>query len=154
MLQFFDRTMDKDVANLMKYGLEGRHYTVKNGQIQLSEETSKIRVNEVNALYALMIADLNNPNVFPLWRANRCPNWRIRLSLDNEKYIVKDPTLGLESKTYDERGVELYKIISDATYNYILGKLDKAAFQQEIERWKRGGGNQMITEYNEAYAKK
>jgi putative aldouronate transport system substrate-binding protein len=154
MLQFFDRTMDKDVANLMKYGLEGRHYTVKDGQIQLSEETSKIRVNEVNALYALMIADLNNPNVIPVVESESLSQLADTLSLDNEKYVVKDPTLGMESKTYDERGVELYKIISDATYNYILGKLDKAAFQQEIERWKRGGGNQMITEYNEASAKK
>lgn len=154
MLQFFDRTMDKDVANLMKYGLEGRHYTVKNGQIQLSEETSKIRVNEVNALYALMIADLNNPNVIPVVESESLSQLADTLSLDNEKYVVKDPTLGLESKTYDERGVELYKIISDATYNYILGKLDKTAFQQEIERWKRGGGNQMIMEYNEAYGKK
>ncbi|MNY36581.1 Lipoprotein LipO precursor [compost metagenome] len=146
--------MDKDVANLMKYGLEGRHYTVKNGQIQLSEETSKIRVNEVNALYALMIADLNNPNVIPVVESESLSQLADTLSLDNEKYVVKDPTLGIESKTYDERGVELYKIISDATYNYILGKLDKAAFQQEIERWKRNGGNQMIQEYNEAYGKK
>ncbi|MDR6555647.1 extracellular solute-binding protein [Paenibacillus qinlingensis] len=154
MLQFFDRTMDKDVANLMKYGLEGRHYTAKNGQIQLSEETSKIRVNEVNALYALMIADLNNPNIIPVVESESLSQLADTLSLDNEKYAIKDPTLGIESKTYDERGVELYKIISDATYNYILGKLDKAAFQQEIERWKRGGGNQMIQEYNEAYGKK
>lgn len=50
----------------------------------------------------------------------------------------------MESKTYDERGVELYKVISDATYNYMLGKLDKATFAQEIERWKRGGGARLL----------
>ncbi|WNR44187.1 extracellular solute-binding protein [Paenibacillus roseipurpureus] len=154
MLQFFDRSMDKDVANLMKYGLEGRHYTAKNGQVQLSEETSKIRVNEVNALYALMIADLKNPNVMPIAQSESLSELADTLSLDNEKYAVKDPSLGIESKTYDERGVELYKIISDATYNYMLGKLDKAGFQQEVERWRRSGGNQMISEYNEAYAKR
>jgi putative aldouronate transport system substrate-binding protein len=152
MLQFFDRTMDNDVANLMKYGLEGRHYTTKNGQVQLSEETSQIRVNEINALYALMIADLNNPNVLPVVESESLSQLADTLSLDNEKYVVKDPTLGIESKTYDERGVEMYKIISDATYNYMLGKLDKAQFKQEIERWRRGGGDQMINEYNEAYA--
>ncbi|OCT14571.1 ABC transporter substrate-binding protein [Paenibacillus pectinilyticus] len=154
VLQFFDRSMDKDVANLMKYGLEGRHFTTKNGQVQLSEDTSKIRVNEVNALYALMIADLNNPNVMPVVESESLSQLADTLSLDNEKYVIKDPTLGLESKTYDERGVEMYKIVSDATYNYMLGKLDKAAFGQEIERWRRGGGNQMISEYNEAYGKK
>jgi putative aldouronate transport system substrate-binding protein len=154
VLQFFDRSMDKDVANLMKYGLEGRHYTAKGDQVQLSEETSKLRVNEVNALYALMIADLNNPKVMRVSESESLSQLADRLSLDNEKNVVKDPTVGLESKTYDERGVELYKIVSDATYNYILGKLDKAAFQQEIERWKRNGGGQMIREYNEAYGRR
>jgi putative aldouronate transport system substrate-binding protein len=154
VLQFFDRSMDKDVANLMKYGLEGRHYTTIGDKVQLLEETSKLRVNEVNALYALMIADLNNPQVKQVAESESLSQLADKLSLDNEKYVVKDPTLGLESKTYDERGVELYKIVSDATYNYMLGKLDKAAFAQEIERWKRGGGAQIIEEYDEAYSKK
>jgi putative aldouronate transport system substrate-binding protein len=154
VLQFFDRSMDKDVANLMKYGLEGRHYTTIGDKVQLLEETSKLRVNEVNALYALMIADLNNPQVKQVAESESLSQLADKLSLDNEKYVVKDPTLGLESKTYDERGVELYKIVSDATYNYMLGKLDKAAFAQEIERWKRGGGAQIIEEYNEVYSRK
>ncbi|MDD9266997.1 extracellular solute-binding protein [Paenibacillus sp. GCM10023248] len=154
VLQFFDRTMDKDVANLMKYGLEGRHYKTIGDKVQLLEETSKIRVNEVNALYALMIADLNNPQVKQVAESESLSQLADKLSLDNEKYVVKDPTLGLESKTYDERGVELYKIISDATYNYMLGKLDKAGFKQEIERWKRNGGSQIVNEYNEAYSTK
>lgn len=154
VLQFFDRSMDKDVANLMKYGLEGRHYTTIGDKVQLLEETSKIRVNEVNALYALMIADLNNPQVKQVAESESLSQLADKLSLDNEKYVVKDPTLGLESKTYDERGVELYKIVSDATYNYMLGKLDRASFLQEIERWKRGGGSQIIQEYNDAYSRK
>ncbi|MGG1517936.1 extracellular solute-binding protein [Paenibacillus oryzisoli] len=152
VLQFFDRSMDKDVANLMKYGLEGRHYTMSGGKVLLSEETSKVRANEVNALYALMIADLSNPNVLQVSESESLSKMADSLSLDNEKYIIKDPMVGLESKTYDERGVELYKIVSDATYNYMLGKLDKAAYQQEIERWRKNGGDQMIAEYNEAYA--
>ncbi|MBD0383813.1 extracellular solute-binding protein [Paenibacillus sedimenti] len=151
VLHFFDRTMDKDVANLMKYGLEGRHYTAKGDKVQLSEETSKIRVNEVNAFYAMMIADLNNPNVMGVAESESLSQLADKLSADNEKYVIKDPTINLESKTYDERGVELYKIISDATYNYMLGKMDKAGFLQEIERWKRNGGSQIIQEYNDAY---
>ncbi|MFC5450960.1 extracellular solute-binding protein [Paenibacillus aestuarii] len=154
VLSFFDRSMDKDVANLMKYGLEGRHYTTKDDKVLLSEDTTQIRANEVNALYVLMIADLNNPNVMQVAESESLSQLADKLSADNEKYVVNDPTISLESKTYDERGVELYKIMSDATYNYMLGKLDKAGFQQEIERWKRNGGSQIIQEYNDAYGKK
>lgn len=63
VLGFFDRTMDRDVANLMKYGFEGRHYKLEGGKVILPEETSQLRVNEVNPLYSLMIADFGNKNI-------------------------------------------------------------------------------------------
>jgi putative aldouronate transport system substrate-binding protein len=150
-LAFFDRTMDNDVSNLLRYGIENTHYTLKDGKVQLSEETSQLRVTEVNALYALMIADLSNPNVRKVAEQEPLLELAERLSADNEKFIVGDPTIGLESKTYDEKSVELYKIVSDATYKYILGQIDEAGFRQEVERWKRNGGQQMMDEYTEAY---
>ncbi|WP_028608436.1 extracellular solute-binding protein [Paenibacillus harenae] len=150
-LAFFDRTMDKDVANLMRYGIEGKHYSLTGGQVVLPEETSQLRVTEVNALYPLMIADLSNPNV--LKAAEKESMWELaeRLSADNGKFIVKDPTIGLESKTFDEKSMELNKIISDSTYKYILGQIDEGGFYEEVERWKQSGGSGMMNEYTEAY---
>ncbi|WP_419875740.1 extracellular solute-binding protein [Candidatus Pristimantibacillus sp. PTI5] len=150
-LAFFDRTMDKDTANLMRYGIEGKHYRMDGDQIQLPEETSQLRVTEVNALYSLMIADLSNPNLLKV--AEQETMWELaeRLSADNDKFIVKDPTIGLESKTYDEKSMELYKIISDATYKYILGQISAEGFYQEVDRWKRSGGSLMMSEYTAAY---
>lgn len=153
-LAFFDRTMDKDVANLMIYGIEGKHYQLSGQKVLLPEETSQLRVSEVNAFYTLMIADLSNPNVLKV--AEKETMWELadRLSADNDKFIVKDPTIGLESKTYDEKSVELYKIISDATYKYILGQIDAEEFYKEVDRWKRSGGSMMMSEYTDAYFKK
>ncbi|MNO06823.1 Lipoprotein LipO precursor [compost metagenome] len=50
-----------------------------------------------------------------------------------------------------ERGNELGEIISNATYQYILGKLDDAGFARERERWAEAGGAQVIRELNESY---
>ncbi|WP_168123928.1 extracellular solute-binding protein [Paenibacillus sp. HB172176] len=152
MLSFFDRTMDKDVANVLKYGIENKHYLLKDGEVQLPEETSQLRTSEIDALYALMIADLSNPNVMKVGEQEKL--WEIaeQYTADNDKFIVKDPTIGLESKTYDEKSVELYKIISDATYNYMLGNLDAAGFKAQVQQWKQQGGQQIITEFSEAYA--
>lgn len=143
--------MDKDVANLMRYGIEGKHYTMDGEQVQLPEATSQLRVSEVNALYSLMIADLSNPNLLKV--AEKESMWELadRLSADNEKFIVKDPTIGLESRTYDEKSMELYKIVSDATYRYVLGQISAEGFYQEVERWKRSGGSMMMSEYTDAY---
>ncbi|MCM3785999.1 extracellular solute-binding protein [Neobacillus mesonae] len=151
ILSFFDRTMDKDVANLMRYGIEGKHYTVEEGKVLLDEQTSNLRVKEVNPLYTLMIADLSNPNVLPIARQEALTAQAEELSMDNEKFLVQDPTLHLESNTYAEKNVELETLISDATYNYILGNVDEAGFKQEIERWKQQGGADIIEEYTSAY---
>lgn len=153
-LAFFDRTMDKELANLMRYGIEGKHYTLNGEKVQLPEATSQLRVTEVNALYPLMIADLSNPNLLKV--AEKESMWELaeRLSADNDKFIVKDPTIGLESKTYDEKSMELNKIISDATYKYILGQISADGFYQEVDRWKRSGGSQMMAEYTDAYFKR
>lgn len=151
ILGFFDRTMDADVANLMKYGHEGRHY-VKDGEfVVLPQESTRLRVMEVNALYTLMIADMSNPNLMKIKEQESLTEIAERLTADNEKFIVRDPTVSLESVTYDERNAELNKIISDATYNYILGQLDEAGFKKEIERWKQNGGDQIIKEFTQGY---
>lgn len=151
ILAFYDRTMDGDVANLLKYGMEDKHYLLKDGKVLLPEEMTQKRTTEAGGLYVLMIADLSNPNVKDVSEQEALQEEAERYTADNEKFIVPDPTNGLESKTYDERGVELYKIISDATYNYMLGKLDEDGFYREVERWKLQGGSDIIKEYTEAY---
>jgi putative aldouronate transport system substrate-binding protein len=153
MLGFFDRTMDKDVANMLRYGIVDKHYKVQGQSVLLPEETSQLRVTEVNALYMLMIADYSNPNVMDVAVKESMTELAEQLSEDNEKFLVKDPTINLDSRTYDEKSMELYEIISDATYNYILGHMDEAGFGKEIERWKRSGGSEIIKEYSEAYFK-
>lgn len=151
ILQFFDSTMEKDVANLLRYGFEGRHHLVEDDKVMLPKESSQARVTEVNALHALMIADLSNPNVMRVAEGEPLTEIAERLSQDNEKFIVKDPAAHLESATYDERGAALYKIISDATYNYMLGHIDEVQFREEIQRWRANGGDEMIQEYTDAY---
>lgn len=153
ILGFFDRTMDKDVANLMMYGFQGRHYRIDNGKVILPEETSKLRVYEVNPLNSLMIANISNKNIMEVAKKEELTALADQLSIDNELFLVNDPTVYLTSQTYDEKNVELTAIIVDATYNYILGNMNAEEFQDEIEHWRHSGGDLIIDEYNEAIAR-
>lgn len=150
VLEFFDRTMDKDVANIMMYGFEGRHYKLEGGKIILPEETSELRVQEVNPLYSLMIADISNKNIMEVAQKEQLTSLADQLSKDNESFLVDDPTVSLSSSTYDEKNVELSTIIVDATYNYILGNITAEGFQKEVEKWRASGGDLIIKEYGEA----
>ena len=41
--------------------------------------------------------------------------------------------------------------MTDATYQYILGKIDKEGFEKEINKWKEGGGEDIIKEFNDSW---
>jgi len=151
MLAFFDRSMDSDIVNRLKYGLEGRHYERVGDEVLLPEAQTLMRANEISSLYTLMVADSSNPNLMKVAQQETLSALADRLVEDNEKFIVRDPSEGLESATNDDKGTELYKIISDATYNYMLGNIDEAGFRKEVERWKKGGGSQIAREYEAAY---
>ncbi|MGO4106962.1 extracellular solute-binding protein [Paenibacillus sp. YAF4_2] len=151
VLGFFDRTMEADAANLMKYGIEGRHYTLAGKEVQLPVKNEQLRIDEVSPLYSLMIADLSNSNLMQVAQEDPLLALAEKLSVDNEKFIVKDPTVNLESVAFDEHSEDLNQIISDATYQYILGQMDEAGFDQEIEKWRRSGGEQIIEEYTKSY---
>ncbi|MNJ40713.1 Lipoprotein LipO precursor [compost metagenome] len=150
VLAFFDRTMDKDVANLMMYGVEGRHYEIVDGKVILPEETSRLRVDEVNPLYSLMIADMSNTNIMEVVQKEELTAAAERLSEDNESFLVADPTVHLSSDTFDEKNAELSQIITDATYNYILGEITAEGFVNETSKWRQNGGDLIIQEYEEA----
>ena len=150
VLRFFDRTMDKDVANLMMYGIKGRHYKLENGKVILPEETSQLRVNEVNPLYSLMIADISNKNIMEVAQKEQLTALAEQLSRDNEQFLVDDPTVTLSSQTYDEKNMELSTIITDATYNYIIGNITAEEFGQKVEEWKSSGGTLISQEYAES----
>lgn len=151
VLAFFDRTLDADVANLLHYGIKDKHYYVEDNKVIIPEELTALRTQEVNALYSLMIADLSNTNVMEVAQQNHLWSYAEQLIEDNNKFLVLDPTVGLESLTYDEHGSELYWIISDATFNYILGTIDETGFEQKIEQWRKSGGDQIIAEYTANY---
>ncbi len=150
-LAFFDRTMDADIANLMRYGVQDRHYTLIGNEVYLPDRAEQLHVTEVDPLYSLMIADLGNPNIMKIAKEDPLLSLAERLSKDNEKFVVNDPTVSLESATYDEKGAELSQIIADATYNYMLGHIDAAGFEKEVARWRMSGGDRITDEFTRAY---
>ncbi|WP_282939771.1 extracellular solute-binding protein [Paenibacillus sp. RC67] len=155
ILAFFDRSMGPDVSNLLQYGIEGKHYELVEGQVSITAAMNQLRDTDVLPLTSLVIAGMNNPNMMkvkeeedPLvLKANQ-------LTKDNDQILIRDATEGLSSQAYDLMAASLSDIVMDATFNYILGKIDLAAFQNEIRTWESRGGADIIKEYNEAYQKK
>jgi putative aldouronate transport system substrate-binding protein len=151
ILGVMDKFYSPEVANLLKYGSqELGHYTLKDGKVVPSTD-AKLKEKDVRPYLNIALYDTTNitPSYYEMpehERANDLINAAV-------KFMVMDPTISLDSKTFNEKGARLQEQIKDATYQFILGKLDEAGFQAAIEKWKKDGGQQIIDEYNEQYAK-
>ncbi|MCS7464760.1 extracellular solute-binding protein [Paenibacillus doosanensis] len=153
ILGFFDRSLNKEPANLLQYGIEGKHYELKQGKVSVTEEMKLRYDTDVLPLTSLVVAGMDNENLLEPEDELEAPLVAEvnRLTKDNESMLIRDRTEGLSSPTYDMRGAELSDIIANATFNYILGKIDLAAFYNEVAAWESRGGADIIKEYNEAY---
>ncbi|MGI8384295.1 extracellular solute-binding protein [Robertmurraya sp. P23] len=146
ILQFVNDLLDPEIYTLMTYGVEDTHY----------------KLNEEGA-YEIINQDLWQQEVQPFAASRpketgyglKDPN-PIKTEADekiaeNAKYAVLNPAFPLESPTFTTQGSELQKIITDATYRYILGEISLDEFKQSVKSWDEQGGKAIKEEYKEAY---
>jgi putative aldouronate transport system substrate-binding protein len=152
ILGFLNRLMEPAMQALLINGLENRHWSRKDGYAEMLDRT--LHHKEVKP-YRDMLPHLTEAEAD--WKRNLQPDLyrkNQRIGRENEAYIVPNPALTLDSGTYVERGKELELLITDAQTKFIMGKLDEAGWQTELNKWRQAGGDRMIREYEEAYAKK
>jgi putative aldouronate transport system substrate-binding protein len=151
ILQFFNDLLSKEIHDLVNYGVEGRHYKRLNADtIELIPEARELKVSEVNGY-------MNTLRVFNIQysKLNQTDPLQVkvdRLIADNQTIAVFDPAAPYISPTQAEKGTELQKMITDATFKYIIGSMNASDFFEEVERWKTSGGNQIIEELNHEYS--
>lgn len=149
ILAFFDKMMTPEVANVMYWGIEGTHYTVEDGKAKPADNKDLIE-REVKGFKDSVIGEAETNGMYQPYNVLPGRIHAEELLLENVKVGVADPTAALDSATYTEKGVELQQIITDATYKYIYGQIDKAGFDKEVKNWMSRGGDKIIEEYNAA----
>lgn len=148
ILAFFDKLWEPEIANLMKFGVQGEHYELKDGKAVPSSD-KKLLEKDVQAFQAIGLADSTNvqPSFFTIPVHEKAD----KLSGEAIPFGIPDPTVALDSKTFNEKGARLAEIIKDATYKFMLGNIDENGFNAAVKKWQDDGGAAIIAEYNEAY---
>jgi len=150
ILEFYDQMMTPEISNLIYWGVEGDHYTVEDGKAKTSNDQEK-RDRETRAYSSLEIGEPDTNGRYDGFHDYETKVKAEELIKENEDYLIHDPTIALESEAFTIHGEKLKVIMEDATYNYILGEIDEAEFEQAIEDWKNQGGDDIIKEYNESW---
>ncbi|HEU0167023.1 MAG TPA: hypothetical protein VFS62_04540, partial [Chloroflexota bacterium] len=65
---------------------------------------------------------------------------------------VSDPTIGLYSKTANQKGAALNQKLADTANGIVFGKLQLSDWDQMVGDWKKNGGDQIRAELEQAYA--
>jgi putative aldouronate transport system substrate-binding protein len=146
VLKFVNDLLDKEIYTLMTYGIEGTHYKLNNeGAYEITDQD--LWQQEVQPFAASRPKEteygLKDPN--PLKSEAD-----VKIA-ENAKYAVLNPAFPLESATNTTQGSEMQKIITDATYQYILGEASLDDFKKAVENWNNQGGKAIKEEYKEAY---
>ncbi|GIN71861.1 sugar ABC transporter substrate-binding protein [Bacillus sp. J14TS2] len=146
LLKFVNDLMDPEMFTLMTYGIEGTHYEINDdGAYEITNQD--LWQQEVQPFASSRPKetgyDLKDPNPLKAEADKKIA--------ENAEYAVFNPAFPLESPTNTAQGSELEKIITDATYQYILGEISVDDFKKEVEKWNKQGGNTIKEEYKEAY---
>lgn len=150
VLQFYEDACSEDIQMLIKYGIEGDHYTVgSDGKKALTKkEDGSVKLNGDIGDFAQL---LPRPAFYEKDDDNEIKkevyaNIKARTDL-----CVLNPTISLTSDSYTQYGSELDKIILDADVKYIMGEIDKAGREAQIKVWREQGGDKIIEEYTAQY---
>ena len=147
LLGYFDKLYDIPMQNLFKHGIEGVHYKVVDQKaVKIVDKVEDTTFNVMDQMYinyddAMLSGDLTPAGV----KATE-------MMKESKKFVVYNPFAGLISKTNNEKGAQLQKIIDDAKIKFILGSIDEAGWKSEIQKWQTNGGDKIIEEMKAAYA--
>ncbi|MDF2646879.1 MAG: family 1 extracellular solute-binding protein [Paenibacillus sp.] len=148
ILGVMDKFYSPEIADLLKYGLKDEHHTLKDGKVVPSTD-SKLIEKEVRPYLNMALYETTNitPSFYALPALEKANN----LANEAVKFMVTDPSVSLDSKTFNEKGARLQDQIKDATYQFIMNKIDEAGFQSAVKKWQNDGGQKIIDEFNEQF---
>ncbi|WP_274649036.1 extracellular solute-binding protein [Paenibacillus humicola] len=151
VLGFFDKLSAPEMQTLFTWGIEGTHYTLKDGKATVSPEQAANNAVVNNRRNELAVVDSLQASI----PGERNPIDQLWISAKQEMNdkVVTNPAANLISKTQAERGTELDQILQDARVKFIIGEIDEAGWDAEMKKWRSSGGDQVIEETNELYQK-
>lgn len=151
VLAFIDKLNEEEAQKLAYNGVEGRHYEMKDGKLNLLTNNDQALINEFTDINQFVPGIPESRFIQPELTAVR--EKEAQILKDNEKIVVPNPAESLLSEVYAQKGQQLDNIINDARIKFIVGQIDEAGFKDAIKLWRSTGGDDYIKEINDLYKK-
>ena len=159
VLTFLDKLNAKEGQTLLNNGIEGKNYSVDDDYavaINPDDSAAKVISNDTKsfAQLGMAVSGYQAYTAKPAGAAEKAlDDKRLAFNAADLEKAVNNPTLALVSDTYVSKGAQLDQIIGDARIKFLAGQLSTGQLSEQIKRWHSSGGDDIITEMNELYAK-
>lgn len=148
ILGYMDKLSDAQAQNLLKWGIEGVHYKLENGEaVRTDAQKFTQDVSQLDFLQYTEYEAATPGTLEPVVKK------ALQMQKDNLPNAIPNVVQAFISATFVQNGPELDKMISDAKTQYVTGKLDEAGWNKAVEQWRKQGGDKVIAEYEAEYAK-
>ncbi|WP_274652818.1 extracellular solute-binding protein [Paenibacillus humicola] len=150
ILEFFDKSSDPGGQTIFQWGVEGTHYTVQDGKAKRTPAQADLYNSLIPVRTMLRISDGKGAMegaVDPIIAKYTAAQDAV---MDD---LVLNPASKYISDTMLKKGSDLDQLINDARIKYIMGELNADGWKDALEAWRKAGGDQVIQEMNEQYAK-
>lgn len=157
LLAVLDKLASKEGQILLNNGIEGRNFTLDNGAAKPVTSTDPAIVTLKNDLGAFgQIGTLGNDFYQPVPAGQpekEILDKRAVFHARDLETAVYNPAAAFVAPTYTQQGAQLDLIVGDAQVKYFAGQLDESGLKKETGRWHSEGGDKVVTEMNDLYAK-
>ena len=158
VLKFLDKLNEKTGQVLENNGIEGFNFKVDgNYSVNIKGAAEDVVTNDTQS-FAQLGTNVAGYKAYTVKPANAAEQakYEKRLAMHKEDLTtaVHNPANALVSETYTTKGPQLDTIVTDARLKYIAGQMSLDQLKTEIKRWHTEGGDTIIKEMNDLYAKK
>jgi putative aldouronate transport system substrate-binding protein len=159
VLTVLDKLSSKEGQILLNNGFEGKNFKVQDGYgLGLNATDPAIKTITSDVMSFAQLGTATNGYLayvsLPAGQAERAQyEKRVKFHKADEATAVHNPAQAIISKTQVAKGAQLDQIIADARIKYLAGQIDEAGLKAEIQRWYSQGGQDIVKEMNEQYAK-
>ena len=150
IMKFYDLLGSDENALIMRRGFEGKHYTIQDGYLSVTEAQTK-QFREVDFPDADQLTPFGVTKPVPE-RMSDPLQQAIQDSVDSYdgKLYPKLSDIYL-SDTLTKLGETLTDILKDARMKYVIGQIDQAGWNRAVADWRAAGGTKVAEELTAAY---
>ncbi|QYR19621.1 ABC transporter substrate-binding protein [Paenibacillus sp. sptzw28] len=153
LLELLDWWMTDEGTDIMRNGIEGVHYTKEANGTYKQTPLGDTDLPRIMNNWFFWRAD---PEFFVhKWTEPAIAEFDRKYNENNAKYPWKNDSAGLEiySETYQKLWKDLETKFKEAQLKIVVGQEPVDSIDKAIADWKAGGGDKIIQEMNDAYAK-